>query len=130
MNKHNEQLGRKMPVTIWIANEAGHPGYEKALEVVKEEATLKPLTIGNVNTLNFDRLTYELARGVARYVNEDDYLIFSGTAIIPAIALLLWVTQFGECKILQWKARDRTYQINKVSQEHVSNLLSKEMTRI
>lgn len=111
--------------TVWIANEAGH-NYEKA-RVFGDD--LKPLTLGNINPLQVDRLIWHLARGIGKYVREDDYLLVSGTPIISAMALLLWMTHFKKCQILLWNASGREYELTTVEMDHVQNLIEREIFR-
>lgn len=118
-----------MPASIWLANDIGHSGYERAKRIAGEDAIISPLTIGNVNVLQLDRLTWTLAQGIAKYVKPEDFLLFSGTAIIPAMALLLWVTMHGQCKILLWNAKARDYRQYVITAEGIRELLSREMTR-
>jgi len=114
--------------TIWVANDAGHPGYEKAKDIVGPDAVVRPLTVGNVNTYQVDRLIWNLARGIVRYVRPDDYLILSGTILIPAAALLLWLTMHGKCNILQWSTKGE-YRHYTLTKEHIENIIESEMAR-
>lgn len=111
--------------TIWIINEAGHP-YEKALELVPG-AELKPLTLGDINPLKVDRLNWHIARGVARFAKADDYLLISGSPIINAMAVLLWVIWFGQARILQWNAKFRNYELASVNEEELEKLLNRQV---
>lgn len=114
--------------TIWIANEAGHPGYPLARKVVGEDAPIRALTVGNVNTYQVDRLIWNLARGIVRYVRPDDFLILSGTIMIPAAALLLWIEMHGKCNILQWSNKGE-YKHHIITKEHIVNIIDSELSR-
>lgn len=114
--------------TIWVANDAGHSGYDKAKEIAGEDAVVRPLTVGNVNTYQVDRLFWNLARGIVRYVKPEDYLILSGTIMIPAAALILWIMMHGKCNILQWSAQGE-YRHHILVKEHIENILESEMAR-
>lgn len=114
-------------VTIWIANSAGHSGYEKAKEITGPDAQIKPLTLGSINSLHVDRLMWELARGIANFVKREDYLIFSGTAIIPAAALVLWLEMHGECNVLLWYAAKKKYILHTITKDNVQNILDQHL---
>lgn len=114
--------------TIWIGNEAGHP-YHRALDVVPG-ADLKPLTIGNVNPLLFDRLSYEIAKGIVNYVDREDYLLISGTPMISGIAVHLWLLHHGKIKILQWNAKRREYELIEKEADDMSEILQRELERV
>lgn len=118
-----------MPATIWISNDAGHVGYEKARIIAGDDAVIRPLTLGNINPLNVDRLLYHLTHGVVEYVKPDDYLIISGTAIIPASALLLWLIMHGKCNILLWHAVRKEYKLYTLTLDDVKERLQKALNR-
>lgn len=111
--------------TIWIVNEAGH-NYSKALDLIPS-GELKPLTLGDINPLRIDRLTQNLARGIARYVSKSDYMLISGTPVLNAIALTLWLLQHNSCKILQWNAKQREYELSTLNLDNFSRLLDSEL---
>lgn len=113
--------------TIWIANEAGH-SYQKALDVVPG-AELKPLSIGNVNPLLFDRLAFELTRGIINYVDREDYLLVSGTAMVSSIAMHVWLSHHGKIKLLQWNAKRRTYELTEKEEDDFRELIQRELER-
>lgn len=112
---------------IWVANEAGH-SYEKALDIVPE-ADIKPLTLGNINPLNFDRLSYHIARGVTHFVKRDDYLLISGTPVVNAVAMHIWLLHFGRIKLLQWNAKRREYELTEKENDDFKNLIQRELER-
>lgn len=107
---------------VWIVNEAGHD-YTPA-EVYGE---LKKLTLGDVNPLQLDRLNFHLARGIAQFTRPEDYLLISGTPVVNAVALHLWLTMHKKCNLLQWNAKKREYELTEVSAEHMTRLLENEV---
>lgn len=110
--------------TVWICNEAGHD-YSDA----KRYGEPKPLTIGNVNPLQVDRLKWHLARGIAKYASADDYLLISGTPMVNAIALAIWLNHFRAVKLLQWNAKHRVYELSEFTLDHLMDLIEKELVR-
>lgn len=113
--------------TIWIVNRAGHP-YELALEVVPG-AELKSLTIGDVNPLRVDRLVWHLARGVVLFSKSEDYLLISGTPILSAISLVIWLVFHQKAKILQWDAKKRVYVLSTVTLDQIKTVVQRELER-
>lgn len=110
--------------TVWICNEAGHD-YSDA----KRFGEIKPLTLGNVNPLQLDRLNWHIAHGIAKYANPDDYLLISGTPMVNASALLIWLTAFRSAKVLQWNAKRRKYVLSTITLSQIEDIIDKEMTR-
>lgn len=110
--------------TVWIVNEAGHD-YSDAARF----GELKPLTLGNVNPLQVDRLNWHIAHGIAKYASADDYLLISGTPMVSASALLIWLTCFRSVRLLQWNAKRRKYVLTTITMDQIKDLIDKEMTR-
>jgi hypothetical protein len=112
--------------TVWVANEGGH-FYEPAKQIAGEDAQIKPLTIDNVNTLQVDRLARHLVRGIVNYVQPEDYLIFSGSPVINALALHLWISMHGECRTLNWDAKRREYKLKTLTKDHMAYLIQRQI---
>jgi hypothetical protein len=110
---------------IWVINDGGHP-YHKAKELVGDYE-IRPLTTGSVNYLRVDRMNFDLAEGIVRFGHPEDFLIISGNPMIPSMAVLLWILQFGKVKLLQWQARKREYQLNTLEEEDLRTLLESRM---
>lgn len=91
---------------VWIANEGGHP-YSKA----KHFGRLMPLTTGNVNYFNLDRLMVGLAPKL-RSASADDYLLISGSPVIVGLIMSMWLARFGKVNLLQWsQSKDKYIEI-------------------
>lgn len=108
--------------TVWIANRAGHD-YSKAERYGK----LESLTVGNkMNPTRTDRLAYTLARAIGGFVkSKDDFLLVSGSPPINQMAFYLWMSRFGECRLLIWDAKARDYVLNTVTSDQLDDLLEK-----
>ena len=52
---------QKEAVTVWVANEAGHP-YHKIKEKLSKEVIIKALSLGDSNHLQVDRLALHNGR--------------------------------------------------------------------
>jgi hypothetical protein len=111
--------------TVWVVNAAGH-AYERAQDTIGP-AQFRYLTEGNVNPLRIDRLIGTLAQGIVRYTRADDYFLPSGTPMLVGSAFHLWLTFHGICKILQWNAKMRKYELSTVESENIDNLLEKAL---
>lgn len=92
----SQRTGVKQQRVVWIANEGGHP-YSKA----ESFGRLMPLTKGNVNYFNLDRLMVSIAPKM-QSVHEDDYLLVSGSPVVVGLIMSMWLTRFDHCNILQW----------------------------
>lgn len=113
--------------TIWVANAAGHP-YYKAQQLVSG-AEIRMLTLDSVNPLEVDRLFWHIARGIGKYVTADDYLLISGTPMVNAACLTLWLLHFGHCNLIQWNATQRTYEKRFIELENLRRILEEQMAR-
>ena len=109
---------------VWIVNEAGHD-YSRA----ESYGELKPLTVGDINPLQLDRLSYHLTRGVVGFTDAEDYLLISGTPVVNAVALHIWLVMHKMCKVLQWNAKRRDYELTELSAEHLANLLDTQLRK-
>lgn len=108
--------------TVWIVNDAGHD-YKAA----EKYGRLQPLTIGDVNPFQVDRLLYNLSNGIGKFARADDFLLLSGTPILPALTLSLWLTRFDKCQLLLWDARERDYRVSTVTKANLVSILEKAM---
>lgn len=116
-------------VTIWVVNESGHPTY-RALELIPG-AELRSLTVRNeTNPLRTDRLAHHLAEGIGRFAKEGDYLLISGSPMINAMALTLWILRFGRAQIIQWNAYTKEYERSSTSEEDLRHLLDRMMLAV
>ena len=111
--------------TVWIANDGGHPGYGKSRKIAGEDAEIRFLTEGSINYHGTDRLTKHLAKGIARFVKEDDYLIPSGAIIINMIAFDLWLRQHRRCNVLLWHGGKREYELHEIKSGNMERQLER-----
>jgi hypothetical protein len=88
---------------VWIINMGGH-NYKPA-EVL---GRLMPLTKGNVNHFNLDRLMVSIAPKMDMATVED-YLLVSGTPILNGLIISMWLTKFGKANLLQWSQQQNKY---------------------
>lgn len=119
---------QKEAVTVWVANEAGHP-YHKIKEKLGDGVQIKSLSLGDINPLRVDRLTWHLGRGIASFARETDYLLISGTPIVNALALTMWLQMFATCKLALWDAKKREYLISTIERDNLANILQSHVER-
>ena len=119
---------QKEAVTVWVANEAGHP-YHKIKEKLGDEVIIKSLSLGDINPLRVDRLTWHIGRGIASFAREGDYLLISGTPIVNALALTMWLQMWPTCKLALWDAKKREYLISTVERDNLANILQAHVER-
>lgn len=115
-----------MPV-VWVANQAGHPYYKVQRLVPGVE--IKALTLDDVNPLEVDRLFWHIARGISKYCKSEDYLLISGSPMVNAACLVLWLMHFGECNLIQWNATFRKYEKKHIERENLVRILEEQMIR-
>lgn len=89
---------------MWLANEGGHD-YKDA----ERFGRLMPITTGSINSFNPDRLMVTIAHRL-RVAAEDDYLVISGSPILNALTVAMWLVKFRRANILQWSHRDTEYK--------------------
>ena len=108
--------------TVWIVNEAGHP-YHKIEDTVKGKVIITPLTIGKVNPLRPDRIAWEMARSIAKLSTSRDILLISGSPVVNAIALTLWLQMHQTCRLALWDAVNREYRLATVDRDNLERIL-------
>lgn len=92
----------RQPV-VWLVNEGGH-AYTKA----ERFGRLLPLTQGNVNHFNLDRLMVSVGPKL-QSANEEDYLLISGSPILNGLIVSMWLAKFPKVNLLQWSTRADGY---------------------
>ncbi|MGD9631386.1 MAG: hypothetical protein AB7V18_19275 [Pyrinomonadaceae bacterium] len=116
----------KQPVTVWVANEAGH-SYTKIRKKLGEHVRIERLSLGDINPLRLDRLSWHIGRGIARFVKEGDYLLISGTPIVNALALTMWLQMFPKCNLALWDAKRGEYKISSLERDNLANILQQHV---
>jgi len=111
-------MSEEIRPTVWLVNDAGHDTRD-----AERFGRVQVLSVGNLNPLRVDRAVWHFAKGIARYTHKDDYLCIMGTPTLNAIAVLLWMLQYRQCKLLQWNAKKRRYEQSILSTEHLLNIL-------
>jgi hypothetical protein len=89
---------------VWIINEGGHD-YKKA----EKYGRLMPMTTGSVNPFNPDRLMVIVSNRL-RVATAQDFLVVSGSPMLNAIAVSMWLIRFKVCNVLHWSHRDDEYK--------------------
>jgi len=90
---------------VWITNYAGH-NYERA----KSFGELRFVTKGSINFQSLDRLKFQVAQDLME-IQEDDFVLLSGTNIISVITCLLVYEKFGRINILNYDKYTDTYRV-------------------
>lgn len=111
----NEQARKRAPV-VWLVNEGGHD-YTQA----EKFGRLMPMTTGSVNPFNPDRLMVMIGHRL-KVAAADDFLGISGSPILNALALTMWLARFGSCNVLLWSHRDKEYKHLTIQSESVKRL--------
>lgn len=105
----------RIPV-VWLANEGGHD-YKDA----ERFGRLMAITTGSVNPFNPDRMMVTISHRL-KVSAPEDYLVMSGSPMLNALALAMWLCRFRTCNVLLWSLRDREYKHLIISQASVERL--------
>jgi hypothetical protein len=111
---------------VYIVNDSGHR-YDIAKKVVPD-AELVPMTVGNVNPTQVDRLSFELSEYIARSEKED-YLLLSGTPVLNALAGMLWILRHETCNLLIFDAKIQNYVVGIVTRSNFQRILDEQLFR-
>lgn len=71
---------------------------------------LVPLTKGNVPIFKTTAIQDEILNGL-QDSTEEDYLIISGSAVIAALVMGVWLTLHPTCKLLLYDKREDSYSL-------------------
>src|SRR6266480_5307287 len=99
-----EQPSPKRAPVVWLINEGGHD-YKDA----ERFGRLMPITTGTVNPFNPDRLMVMVSHRL-RVAAQEDYLVISGSPVLCALAMTMWLRRFKLCNTLLWSHRDSAYK--------------------
>ena len=114
--------------TVWNVNYAGHD-YDKATEIAGSDAKFSYLTEDDINPHRVDRLSKHIAVGIVKYAKKDDFILISGTPMVNVLAVWIWMIHFGECKILQWDAKQRKYKLTTIREDSIRSMMQKILER-
>jgi hypothetical protein len=108
---------------VWVVNEGGH-NYDPA----RKFGRLMPLTTGNINHFNLDRLMVTLAPRL-KSAEQEDYLLISGTPILNALVVAMWLTRFPRANLLQWSAMKMDYVPIHLHVDSIERMLTPDAER-
>jgi hypothetical protein len=112
----------RQPV-VWLVNEGGH-AYTKA----ERFGRLLPLTQGNVNHFNLDRLMVSVGPKL-QSAHEDDYLLISGSPILNGLIVSMWLAKFQKANLLQWSTRADGYVHITLHRDAVNRMANSSLDR-
>ncbi len=92
----------KQPV-VWLVNKGGHDFAD-----LERFGRVIPLTTGSVNIFNPDRLMVGMGHHIGM-ATESDYLAISGSPILNALAVAMWLAKFPHVNLLQHSIRQDKY---------------------
>ena len=92
---------------VYVINESGH-NYSLAREVAGHDAEIIPLTSGQVDTRDTDRILFDVAR-IIREATADDWLLLSGPPAIAFVVAAVWLHLHKVAKMLAWDAKAKKY---------------------
>lgn len=115
MVEKSEVQAPRQPV-VWLINEGGHD-YKKA----ETFGRLLPITTGSVNPFNPDRLMVNIS-GRLRVASIEDFLVISGSPMLNALTIAMWLHRFGKANTLQWSHRDEEYKLVTLDRDNLYRL--------
>lgn len=95
-----------MNAKVYISNLSPLQKYESA----KLYGPLIPLTKGNVPIFKTTAIQEEIKSGLEDST-PDDFLIISGSAVIAALVMGIWLTLHPTCKLLLYDKREDSYSL-------------------
>lgn len=105
----------RMPV-VWLVNEGGHD-YQDA----ERFGRVIPITTDSINPFNPDRLMVIISHRL-RVANSEDFLAISGSPMLNALAIAMWIRRFGTCNVLHWSHRDDEYKHLIIKEDSLNRL--------
>ena len=108
---------------IYVINESGH-NYDLAKEVAGADAQVIPLTSGQVDTRNTDRILQDVAPKILdAYPN--DWLLLSGPPAVVFVVAAAWLFVHGNAKLLAWDAKAKRYLPRDLNERNVRSVLGR-----
>lgn len=98
---------------VYITNFGGHN-----FNPAKQYGTLVPLTRGNINPVQTDRILVDML-DVLKDSTENDYLLLSGHPVTIIIATSIMFTFHEKVKFLVWNKYNTEYVVREVSKSQI-----------
>lgn len=95
-------LVKRKPI-VWLVNEGGHD-----YRLARKWGRIVPLTAGNINPFQVDRLIVNLSQRL-QMAQENDFIVVSGVALTNMLVLAIWLAKFPRANILQWAVQGSRY---------------------
>lgn len=89
---------------VFISNESRIHDYTNA----KVWGDLVPITQGNYPIFKTMRLIEEIAESI-KDSHEDDFLLLSGSSVIAALCMSMWLRKHAKCIMLLYDRRENAY---------------------
>lgn len=109
---------------VYVSNYSGHD-YKPATKY----GQIIPLTVGNINPLQVDRLLFEILN-ILQDSTPDDYLVLSGHHVIVAIAVSILITLHGKVNLLIWNKNTNDYNVRTIKQSVIEELLNTDFIKV
>ena len=100
------------PSTVFVTNKSATHDYSSAAYV----GALRYVTNGNYPIFKTTRLQEEII-SVLAYSTKDDYLLFSGSSVVAAICMAVWLEMHGIAKILLWDRTQDKYVVRVIDRQ-------------
>lgn len=101
-----------MPQTVFITNRSDRHEYDSALTY----GALRYVTQGNYPVFKTARLQEEIIN-VVIHSQPADYLLFSGSALVAALCLTVWMQLHGKVRALVWD--NKQYIVREITRSNI-----------
>lgn len=101
---------------VYITNLGGHN-----FNPAREYGDLIPLTKGNINPIQADRILVEMM-DILKDSIASDYLVLSGHPVTVAIAVSILMQLHGKVNLLIWNKYKRRYNVREITAEQINEL--------
>jgi len=102
------------PHTVFVTNKSHSHDYTSASKL----GALRFVTNGNYPIFKTIRLQEEIINALA-YSSKDDYLLFSGSSVVAALAMAVWLEIHGVAKILLWDRTQDSYVVRVIETKQI-----------
>ena len=107
-------VGAAMNQTVFITNRSPTHVYDSAYTF----GSIRYVTSGNYPIFKTARLQEEII-DVLAYSTKHDYLLFSGSGVVAALCLTVWLEMHGECRALLWDRTEDAYVLRVIERSNI-----------
>lgn len=103
-----------MSSTVFITNKSPSHEYSPA----SRYGAIRFVTMGNYPVFKTQRLQEEIIK-VLVHSSPDDYLLLSGSSVIAALCMAIWLTMHPVVKLLMWDRAENEYVLRVIERSSI-----------